>query len=85
MTPHRLEWHLKFGARLAFWLLKSIESPVRGHDSPTGRGADLDALAFECRMDAILAKKGIPLEFADFISDLERRLAYSLVRLWLRI
>ena len=85
MTPHRLEWHLKFGARFSLWLLQTVELPVGCHDPTTGRRADLDALAFECRVDAILTQQGILLKLADLVANLERGFARPLVRLWLGV
>ena len=78
MTPHRLEWHLKLGTRLALRLLQAVELPVRGHDPATGRGTHLDAHAQERGMDALLPKQGILLKFADLVSDLERDFARPL-------
>ena len=49
------------------------------------RGADLDSLAFESGMDAVLPKQGVLLKLADLIVNLERGPAHPLVRLWLGV
>jgi len=42
MATTRAERHLKLGARLTLRFLKSVELPVRCHDTATGRGTHLD-------------------------------------------
>src|SRR5260221_414378 len=39
MTPHRLKRHFQLLTRRLFWLLKTVEIAIGGHDAPTGGSA----------------------------------------------
>ena len=82
MASHRIEWLLEFGTRLSLMCLQAVELPVRCHDPATGRGADLDSLAFERGMDAVLSKQRVLLKLADLIANLECGFAHPFVCLW---